>query len=209
MENKEQLIQDVLKGMEGIGGIPSNQEFYSEFDFRLRSAFGIESSQPINNMENKEQNTGMSLEQAAVDYIAEKPERAREYGLVYNAIKFGASWQSSQPIKPKMSLQECKIYIAQQHDCDTWQDLQKKYYPHFPNKLYDDVAELYASQPINSGWVSVEERFPDNGRTVLVADTESGIVDTGFNAFDQKNRFVANTVMTVTHWKELPQPPKQ
>jgi len=56
MENKEQntgmsfeeIIQDVLKGMEGIGGIPSKQEFYNEFDFRLRSAFGIESSQPIN-----------------------------------------------------------------------------------------------------------------------------------------------------------------
>jgi len=51
----------------------------------------------INNMENKEQNT-MSLEEAAVDYIAQYPARAREYGLVYNAIKFGASWQSSQPI---------------------------------------------------------------------------------------------------------------
>ena len=40
---KEEIIQDILRGMEGIGGIPSNQEFYAEFDFRLRSALGIES----------------------------------------------------------------------------------------------------------------------------------------------------------------------
>ena len=40
---QKEIIQDILRGMEGIGGIPSNQEFYAEFDFRLRSALGIES----------------------------------------------------------------------------------------------------------------------------------------------------------------------
>jgi hypothetical protein len=34
-----------------------------------------------------------TLEEAATDYIAAKSSRAREYGLVYDAIKFGAEWQ--------------------------------------------------------------------------------------------------------------------
>jgi hypothetical protein len=35
-----------------------------------------------------------TIEEAAVDYISEKSERAREYGMVFNAIRFGAKWQA-------------------------------------------------------------------------------------------------------------------
>jgi hypothetical protein len=37
-----------------------------------------------------------TLEDAAVDYISEKSERAREYGMVFNAIRFGAKWQAER-----------------------------------------------------------------------------------------------------------------
>jgi len=44
MKTREKIIKDVLKGMEGISGVPSNKKFYDEFDMRLRAALGI--SQP-------------------------------------------------------------------------------------------------------------------------------------------------------------------
>jgi hypothetical protein len=37
-----------------------------------------------------------TIEEAAVDYISEKSERAREYGMVFNAIRFGAKWQAER-----------------------------------------------------------------------------------------------------------------
>ena len=37
-----------------------------------------------------------TLEEAAVDYISEKSERAREYEMVFNAIRFGAKWQAER-----------------------------------------------------------------------------------------------------------------
>jgi hypothetical protein len=44
--NFESIVKDIAEGMIGIGGIPSANEFYSEFDFRLRAAlFG--GSEPI------------------------------------------------------------------------------------------------------------------------------------------------------------------
>lgn len=40
-KNHLSIINDVYNGMVGIGGIPSNEEFYSEFIFRLGNALGI------------------------------------------------------------------------------------------------------------------------------------------------------------------------
>jgi hypothetical protein len=42
--------------------------------------------------------TQESIEEAAIDYISEKSERLREYGLVYSAIKFGAKCQEERMI---------------------------------------------------------------------------------------------------------------
>jgi hypothetical protein len=122
----------------------------------------------------------------------------------------GASWQSSQPINSgwvkDVAIKFSEYIRLNATEVDNgW---KKNGLTHTDSELFEQfIKEKYS--PPNSGWVSVEDRLPDNGRTVLVADIESGIVDTGFNAFDQKNRFVANTVMTVTHWAELPSPPKQ
>jgi hypothetical protein len=42
MTTPEEKVNDILIGMIGIGGIPSNEDFYAEFDMRLREALGIE-----------------------------------------------------------------------------------------------------------------------------------------------------------------------
>jgi len=97
----------------------------------------------------------------------------------------------------KNTLQECKEIVARERK---WNSESIEHFTDLANKMYYEQSE----------WVRVEDRHPDNGRTVMVADIESGIVDTGFQSFDQSNRFYANTIMTVTHWAELPaSPPKQ
>lgn len=42
MKNAHETAQDVLDGMTEIGGVPSNKEFYNEFDARLRAALGFD-----------------------------------------------------------------------------------------------------------------------------------------------------------------------
>lgn len=37
-----------------------------------------------------------TFESFATDYIAEQSNRAREYGMVYQALKQGANWQKEQ-----------------------------------------------------------------------------------------------------------------
>ena len=41
MENHIDIVKDIADGMIGIGGIPSNEEFYAEFDMRVREALHI------------------------------------------------------------------------------------------------------------------------------------------------------------------------
>lgn len=40
--------------------------------------------------------TQETFESFATDYIAEKSDRAREYGMVYQALKQGANWQKER-----------------------------------------------------------------------------------------------------------------
>jgi hypothetical protein len=41
MKNPLEITQDVLNGMIEIGGIPSNQSFYDEFNDRLKAALNL------------------------------------------------------------------------------------------------------------------------------------------------------------------------
>jgi hypothetical protein len=41
MKNQIDIVKDIADGMIGIGGIPSNEEFYAEFDMRVREALRI------------------------------------------------------------------------------------------------------------------------------------------------------------------------
>lgn len=41
MKNQIEIVKEIAEGMIGVGGIPSNKEFYEEFNFRLTSSLGI------------------------------------------------------------------------------------------------------------------------------------------------------------------------
>ena len=41
MKNQIETVKDIADGMYGIGGIPNNEEFYAEFDMRVKAALGI------------------------------------------------------------------------------------------------------------------------------------------------------------------------
>jgi hypothetical protein len=41
MKNQIEIVKDIADGMYGIGGIPNNEEFYAEFDIRVKAALGI------------------------------------------------------------------------------------------------------------------------------------------------------------------------
>jgi hypothetical protein len=41
MKNQIDIVKDIADGMIGIGGIPSNEDFYAEFDMRVREALRI------------------------------------------------------------------------------------------------------------------------------------------------------------------------
>ena len=122
-------------------------------------------------MENKEQNTGMSLEEAAKNAYKKYSlkddefslnEQIQRVGAFITGFKAGASWQSSQPI--------------------------------------------------NSGWVSVEDRFPEDDQTVLVTNGQR-VKEVSFiqiTKLDTPNfRFTTMKFDEITHWMPLPSPPKQ
>jgi len=41
MENQIEIVKEILEGMIGIGGIPTNEEFYEEFNSRVTAKLGI------------------------------------------------------------------------------------------------------------------------------------------------------------------------
>lgn len=48
--NIKEKIEEVMKGMEGIGGVPTPSEYYAEFDMRVKSALGLVDSDFISNV---------------------------------------------------------------------------------------------------------------------------------------------------------------
>lgn len=42
MKNQIEIVKEIADGMIGIGGIPTNEEFYAEFDMRVRAALRIQ-----------------------------------------------------------------------------------------------------------------------------------------------------------------------
>jgi len=41
MKNQIEIVKEIADGMIGIGGIPSNEDFYAEFDMRIKAALRI------------------------------------------------------------------------------------------------------------------------------------------------------------------------
>lgn len=71
------------------------------------------------------------------------------------------------PVKPEMSLRECKDEVAKKHGYKNFEAFDDKLTfgqdDEISNalKFMDEVAELYASQKQAGGWISVEDRLPD------------------------------------------------
>jgi len=118
----------------------------------------------------KEQNTGMSLQECK-DEVARlkgyKNWESYENWIIDNnspvnvalclmdSMQSASELYASQPIKPKMSLQECKDVIATKvlEYPATWADLSA-----FGRERHiDELCELYASQGIKSVGVNVSE----------------------------------------------------
>jgi len=73
----------------------------------------------------------------------------------------------------------------------------------------DAIEELLTAVP---HWISVEERLPEIGRFVLVSDGDDIDVACRYKAFtipDKTETFFWDSVLEVTHWMPLPEPPKE
>lgn len=73
-------------------------------------------------------------------------------------------------------------------------------------------AELRRATDALPQWISVEERYPEHGETVLTIDSE-GVMDTYDYDADWPTWFVKwgglCKIGNVTHWMYLPEPPKE
>ena len=79
--------------------------------------------------------------------------------------------------------------------------------------LFDDSAdaieELLAAVP---QWISVDERLPEIGRFVLVSDGDDIDAACRYKAFtipEETEPFFWDSVLEVTHWMPLPEPPTE
>lgn len=72
---------------------------------------------------------------------------------------------------------------------------------------------------MESNWISVKDRFPENGKMVIV-NCEYGVTFAEFMSFQHGNTLYytnigigncedSNSVKNVTHWMPLPEPPKE
>lgn len=133
-----------------------------------------------------------------------------------------------------MSLQECKDEVAKKHEAiselDLIGSLVMSRNPEAIQDYVSEVAELYASQPINSGWVSVEDRLPDITKhyaiiecsdEVQVYSESMSIKQAWLKRFTKSLKYsnfkIGEYIFEssngkyndVTHWMPLPLPPKQ
>lgn len=78
-------------------------------------------------------------------------------------------------------------------------------------ELTEKVSQLEAAQP---KWISVEERLPNAGEKVMIRGVKNGMQIGAFSGITRhgKNRrwwWKKNTILEVTHWMSLPEPPKE
>ena len=74
-----------------------------------------------------------TIEEAAVDYISEKSERAREYGMVFNAIRFGAKWQQERMYREEEVFELIWKYETRQTSMVGYDNV-KKWFEQFKKK---------------------------------------------------------------------------
>lgn len=69
------------------------------------------------------------------------------------------------------------------------------------------IEQLEAQIP---RWIPVEERLPEDRKIVLLGYDRSGITDCGYYDAEESEwcNYESIHVLTPTHWKPLPEPPK-
>ena len=73
----------------------------------------------------------------------------------------------------------------------------------------DAIEELLAAVP---KWISVKERLSEIGKIVLVSDGDDIDAACRYKAFtipDEVETFFWDSVIEVTHWMPMPEPPKE
>jgi len=98
--------------------------------------------------------------------------------------------QASQPIKPKMSLQECKEIVAKKYEFLEFSEIVRDELYKIHGELlgyedfYDEAAELYASQPINSELTQLKA---ENERLKADIQKLQFMIDNGLGWKDMEN----------------------
>jgi hypothetical protein len=115
----------------------------------------------------------------------------------------------------KKTLQECKEIVAKEYGYENWKLIRSKTLighleKHYIEAYSDLANKMYYEQ---SEWIRVEDRLPEKHKYVLVLEYIEGIsVSVILLASWEGDRwriYGGSTAEKVTHWAELPSPPKQ
>ena len=85
--------------------------------------------------------------------------------------------------------------------------------------LKEDLTRFYAGevtakklideQPTVGGWISVKDRLPEHGQTVLAWEVSGFVYVDNYDGEHDIFKIAYNNGGTVTHWQSLPEPPKE
>jgi hypothetical protein len=99
------------------------------------------------------------------------------------------------------------------YNCDelngafNWSDTPEKYdiWQEVNNGNYAPFREFHAKkQPKNNGWISVEDRLPENENIVIVFNKN----EVTLSCYHTENWYTYdNDIINPTHWQPLPSPP--
>lgn len=150
-----------------------------------------------------------------------KPDEALFIGTGYECACFIRDHKPSQPSGGK-SAEEMLIekvgdfwWICGKHKPEflsAMEEYANQYAHQQPVQGYkaivDGVVHYFIQQPVNDGWVRVEDALPEQYTTCLVIDAED--VDMAIYLPDNRWEDKCHEGLNhVTHWRPLPEPPKQ
>ena len=70
-----------------------------------------------------------------------------------------------------------------------------------------EVLEYFGKFDLD-GWISVSEKLPKRGRSVLLTDGKA-VFEGGLTPSNKWLRLTAGIVEGVTHWRPMPEPPRE
>lgn len=115
------------------------------------------------------------------------------------------------PDEIKKGLECCASVNAPCESCPFRTGTGAKCIRHMSECAIAYIQQLEAAQ---LKWISVEERLPNVGEKVMVCGVKNGMQVGAFRGISRlgKNRkwlWKKDTILEVTHWMPLPEPPKE